>query len=483
MNIKRFLVIAILIAMLSVAVPSRAASVEPVFVEDNPTCEDLGYAHGVRWNYPDDSTGGTYPLGTGTVSWSTDGTYVDWTSTFGVDAVIVKGGNNANLYAYDPPAESFGDNDLVSPNNASGGPAGLSHIDFCFDYEVAVTKTAATSYARTWSWTIDKTGDQTDLTLSPGQQFLVNYDVTVDATYTDSNWAVEGVITIHNPDPDFPATITGVTDELSAFGPVAVDCGVTFPYTLAAGGTLTCTYATPLPAATDQLNTATVITTGVVGGGTASANVVFGAPTSLVDECVDVSDDQYGDLGTVCWNQVPVTFSYAMYVGPYDACGFYEFVNVAAFVTNDTGAAGSDSWTVDVYVPCGGCTLTAGYWKTHSEYGPAPCDATWDMLPGGADTIFYLSEMSYYQVLWTNPSGGNAYYILAHQFIAAKLNILNGASTTPAVDAAMSWADTFFNTYLPYDKLTKVVRADAIYYASILDQYNNGLIGPGHCDE
>ena len=43
--------------------------------------------------------------------------------------------------------------------------------------------------------------------------------------------------------------------------------------------------------------------------------------------------------------------------------------------------------TVDVDVPClGGCTLTPGYWKTHSEFGPAPYDDNWANLPNGAST-------------------------------------------------------------------------------------------------
>ena len=72
---------------------------------------------------------------------TTDGVYFDWTSTLvGMDAVIVKGGPQANAYVYDPPAESFGDDGLHSPNNPSGGPAALSHISFCWDGETIVPK-------------------------------------------------------------------------------------------------------------------------------------------------------------------------------------------------------------------------------------------------------------------------------------------------------------------------------------------------------
>ena len=36
-------------------------------------------------------------------------------------------------------------------DNASGGPAAISHIDFCFDYEVLVRKTAQPSPTRTFT--------------------------------------------------------------------------------------------------------------------------------------------------------------------------------------------------------------------------------------------------------------------------------------------------------------------------------------------
>ncbi len=483
MNTKRFTIFALLFALLFVALPAQASGVTPIFVEGNPSCLSLGYTHGTKWN-PDQA--GTYPLGNGSLTWNTDGYYVNWSSTFGVDAVIVKGGPNANVYVYDPPAESFGESGLASPLNENTpdplDPYGLSHVEFCYDYEVGVTKTAVTSYTRTWDWTIDKVADQTELTLSTGQQFLVNYDVTVDATSTDSDWAVAGAITITNPDPDYAATITAVEDVLSISGAVPVDCGVSFPYNLASNGQLVCTYALDLPGAINQVNTATVTTTGWVGGGSDSADVSFGAPSTVTDECIDVTDDLYGFLGTVCATDAPMTFSYSMNIGPYAICGEYQVVNVADFVTNDTGTTGSDSWTVDVTVPCGcGCTLTQGYWKTHSSFGPAPYDDTWALI--GETTPFYLSGNSYYQVLWTPPSGGNAYYILAQQFIAAELNGLNGASTTPAVNQALSWAEAFFLTYTPTSKLPKDVRSLALSYAAVLDSYNNGLIGPGHCDE
>lgn len=474
------IVLAVALALFAIGVnPAGATHVEPVFVDDNPTCQRLGFAYGVRVDPP---TPGTYPVGNGFVTFTSDGVYMDWTSTIGIDAVIVKGGPDANLYQYDPPAESFGDTGLHSPLGAGSGgtqPYDISHIDFCFDYEVVVTKTAETSFTRTWSWTIDKVGDQTELTLSPGQVFTVNYDVTVDASSVDSNFAVSGKIFIYNPDPSNTATVTSVLDDAGGVA-ATVSCPVS---TIDPLDTLECTY-TAGPFATNvfgNTNTATVTTTGPVGGGSGTAPIVFGDPTSEVDKCIDVTDDQYGPLGTVCAADAPYTFEYTLDIS-YEICGDYTFINVATFVTNDTRATDNDDHSVDVTVPCEfGCTLTPGYWKTHSIYGPAPYDDTWAQI--GEDTIFFLSGQTYYEVLWTPPSGGNAYYILAHAYIAAELNQLNSAASTPEVDAALIWAENFFNTYTPTSKLSKSVRADAIYYAYVLDQYNNGDIGPGHCSE
>lgn len=125
----------------------------------------------------------------------------------------------------------------------------------------------------------------------------------------------------------------------------------------------------------------------------------------------------------------------------------------------------------------GNYTATPGYWSTHSKYGPAPYNEAWGII--GEDTVFYLSGESWYQVINTPRAGGNAYYILARQYIAVRLNHWAGATSTPEVDAAMEWSEEFFATYRTDDKLHRLVRSSAISYAELLDQYNNGVIGPG----
>jgi hypothetical protein len=471
-----------------VAAPAAAAKVAPTVVPGNPTCESLGYAHGLKF---DTGEPGTYygKLGTGKVRWSTDGESVDWKSTFGVDAVLVKGGPMANHYAYDPPKEAYGDKGLtapVNPKNKHGKTYGVSHVTFCFDYDVIVKKTAKTSFDRTYNWAIDKTGNKTKLRLKEGKKGYVDYTVEVglDAAepYTDSNWTVAGKIYIKNPDPKYPATITDVSDVVSPDIAAEVSCGVTFPYDLAPGAALKCSYGpVSLPDGSWRKNTATVTTAAdsVVGGATGTAKVKFRHPTNKIDYCVKVTDDKYGKLGWVCADKAPKTFNYTLQVGPYAECGRYQFTNTASYVTKNLKRTGSDSWTVHVKVVCPKvCPLTQGYWKTHSKYGPAPYDATWAKI--GEDTPFFNSGQTYYQVLWTAPKG-NAYYILAHQYIAAELNVLNRARTTAEVRAAMTGAEAFFAAKAPGDVLTDAERTQVLAWADLLDKYNNGLIGPGYC--
>ncbi|MGH9052609.1 MAG: hypothetical protein ACRDWX_06320 [Acidimicrobiia bacterium] len=70
----------------------------------------------------------------------------DWTATFDVDAVIVKGGPNANVYLYSGSSD-FSDQGLTAPiNPATGEPYAVSHITFCFDtFDEETTTTSDTT--------------------------------------------------------------------------------------------------------------------------------------------------------------------------------------------------------------------------------------------------------------------------------------------------------------------------------------------------
>jgi hypothetical protein len=386
-----------------------SASVEPTELPGNPTCRDLGYPFELKVDPP---ASGTYNLpdnsGSVTVTLTSSSTF-DWSSTFGIDAVIAKGGPKANVYFYDP--ESTGYTNLSTPiNQQNNKPYGLSHITFCFDVDpLQVSKTAETSFTRTWSWNIEKSASTSTLLLADGQIFTVNYSITVNATSNDSDWNVSGEITITNPSGNPDAIISSVDDVLSDFGPVSVDCGeITFPYNLPGGQTLTCTYSQNLSGPIDQTNTVTVTTEGLVSGGSASVDVIFNSdPTEEIDECATINDtNPNGPNGwTVCSGDVPTTTTYTVNFGKNDSadvkleCGLNTHTNTSTLTTNDTNTSTTSSWTINATVECtNGCTLTQGYWKTHNE-----------------------------------------------SFLG-KLNILKGAYAPPSVLSAINWAE---NTFFP----------------------------------
>jgi hypothetical protein len=125
-------------------------------------------------------------------------------------------------------------------------------------YALTVSKDASTSLTRTYLWSIDKSADQSTITLHTGKTFGVNYQVIVDATYQDSDWGVSGTIHVHNPAP-ICAVINSISDVVSTGIMGTVDTSsISLPYTLAAGGDLDLPYSADLPDTSTRTNTATV---------------------------------------------------------------------------------------------------------------------------------------------------------------------------------------------------------------------------------
>lgn len=343
---------------------------EVVLVPGNPTCVSLGYALGVKFD-PPNVVANPYGI---TFTKSADGIYLtSWSSDVPVAAVLVKGGPDANLYKYDPAAlGDVANPGLHSPDHPNPGqfPA-ISHLEFCINPALAISKTAETSYDREWTWDIEKDLD-VDLPLEFGEGDLlsVDYTVKVSATSEDINHKVTGQITIHNPAAfGLAASITSVTDALTP-GPIAatVDCGAGFPIALASGATLVCDYEADVSDDATDLNTATVVSTGLLGG-TATAAIVWGDPDDEIDECIDVKDvleingievlDE--SLGTVCApDDLDANGEYEFtYTRTFGAGGDFALEcdentvdNVASFITNDTGATGSDNAGFEIFVIC-----------------------------------------------------------------------------------------------------------------------------------
>ena len=366
------------LCVLTIGKPAGAVEgpdVDPVLVPGNPTCADLGYEHEFKVDPPNS---GTYPLpGGNSVTVTIDGVNFDWTSTLGMDAVIVKGGNAANSYVYDPPAESLGDDGLHAPNNSSGGPAGLSHINFCWDGETVVpkpltaTKTANGSYDRTITWDLTKTVDPASHSGEAGDSFNSTWKVDATKSVVEDNYKVTGKITINNPaaiDQTF-----SVSDELDKpAGTMAdVDCdpntdGNQDSGTVAAGGSVECSYTASTKDATK--NTATVKAPG-------NAAVVATAPVEYTahvdgDDKVTLADPRftYSELISDSKTKTfPETFTCPTDRASYDANNMLTktFKNTATLKGEKTNLSKEATVTLKCRYPWVGETAT-GYGKTYT---------------------------------------------------------------------------------------------------------------------
>jgi len=126
------------------------------------------------------------------------------------------------------------------------------------------------------------------------------------------------------------------------------------------------------------------------------------------------------------------------------------------------------------------CTYTQGYWKNHGPTGCASGNNTnqWPVTSLTLGTVSY-TDVQLCQIL--QQSGGGL-VALAHQLIAAKLNVANGADST-AVDAAIAAADApVGGLVVPPVGSGFLAPSATSYYTGLLASYNEGAIGPGHID-
>jgi hypothetical protein len=440
-----------------------------------------------------------------------------------------------------------------------------------------IQKTAPATYDLEWTWTIDKDSDRSDnatdmgeLTLSSSQMLTVNYTATVNASSAPVNIGLTGTIDITNTSGSRDLDIVSLVDVL----PDAVDLTVTCPdtyksddagleYSIPHSTTMQCEYTAGLPNLNPRNNTATMTQqlynfasdgTPSDGGEAVYDDVEAVGYTQVddIDECIDVTDELFingvsqGEvfLGTVCstgdTNVETLPFTFTYYADAPNECTdtWHDMDNVVSFEANDTDQSGQDEVWIDVTVDCVvGCTLTPGYWMTHSILGPAPFDGAWydgetqayldavavavkvkdleagDMpliydtdgnpIPGvdGFDTpmagnwVYVVGKgkdkhealVTYYYAMWTAPAG-NPWFNLSFQFAAAHLNIQNGADYSD-IHAEFVAAYELLRDMSPNDadKLrgNDATRAEFIRLAGILSDYNAGLndVGPGHCDE
>ena len=127
-------------------------------------------------------------------------------------------------------------------------------------------------------------------------------------------------------------------------------------------------------------------------------------------------------------------------------------------------------------MPCvgaGSCTYSQGYWRNHPD--------AWPVTSLSLGTVTY--QAAELMAILDNPAGGNGLVILVHQLIAAKLNIANGADPS-AVQQAMTDADNMIGALVvPPIGNGYLAPAQTGDLVETLTQYNEGTIGPGHCND
>jgi hypothetical protein len=123
------------------------------------------------------------------------------------------------------------------------------------------------------------------------------------------------------------------------------------------------------------------------------------------------------------------------------------------------------------------CTRTQGYYRTHCE-GDSRCradsNAPWP-LAGAETNTLACTSMTWLDALWAPPRG-DARIILAKQYIAARLNVAAGADSS-AIDDTLADAESL----LADCDWSQSDRQMALQLKDTLDDYNNGIIGPGSC--
>jgi hypothetical protein len=134
--------------------------------------------------------------------------------------------------------------------------------------------------------------------------------------------------------------------------------------------------------------------------------------------------------------------------------------------------------------PCNdGCTFTQGYWKTHGPEGCVEGNNTnqWPVTSLKLGNVDY-TDLQLCAIL-SKPAAGNGLITLAHQLIAAKLNIANGA-TDADIASTIAAADALIgDLVIPPVGAGSLSPSATSALVATLTAYNEGTEGPGHCPQ
>jgi hypothetical protein len=305
--------------------------------------------------------------------------------------------------------------------------------------------TATGHWTQTFPWTIEKSASPDTLTLDNGQSGSSTWTISVTKlSGVDDIW-VGGQICVLNGGTGSTEGLL-ITDDVY-YQDSAVPGGFVFltsggvdlgtDTSIAAGATTCYDYevhwSTPLVSQSptghiEYKNTVNVsISNAPAPGGTtgpktySTSNSSWSIPVTptLINNEIDVTDTNghsyhFSDSGSESYDQ---TFTCPQDSGTH--------TNTATIT--QTGQSDDATVTVTCNV-VGACTgqLTQGYWKNHPD--------DWPVTSLTLGTVTY-TKTELLSILDTEPAG-NGLIQLAHQLIAAKLNVANGATSTSAIGDA-----------------------------------------------
>jgi hypothetical protein len=389
---------------------SDPLSVTGVYYPDNPTCGDLTPGS-IEYKLDMPFNEGTHTSPDGlvvTIARDAGDSLLDWAANVGIDSVFMKAGSGGLLYSYDP--EALADLGLLTPEGKQ-----LSHISFCYDRELIVSKTAVGEFTLTHDWSIDKT--VTDDALFEGQDTTYTVEVNYDGA-TESDYFVTGTITVTNP-WTIDAIGVAVIDSLAS-----ADCGGAT--VISGGSSLTCTYATGVSQVKADENTAIANAPGFVE---ASVTVpVSYTATTIVDASVDVDDTMFGALGTVT---APNGATYSQTTSFPDAGSYDNTACVNESSTDEAGdpAENCDTVTVNVYGLEVSKTAETAYHRDHD----------WAVTKTASDDIVFEGDT----VTYTIVAGYLGFADSAHT-VSGVVTIVNNH---PGEDITVSVDDVVNGTY------------------------------------
>ncbi|MBE2238149.1 MAG: hypothetical protein IAE81_10185 [Caldilineaceae bacterium] len=267
---------------------------------------------------------------------------------------------------------------------------------------LAVSKTAATAYTRTYGWEIAKRVSPAVVNLFEGQNADVTYSVQVTRTGpVDSGFQVSGSIYITNTGVA-AVTINSVADAISGVAtPAAVVCPVALPTSLGANSSLVCTYSAPLTDAAARTNTATV-TYNDGAQQTGTAPVVFGDPTTVVNGSISVQDVYNGLPPQIIGAAITGSTTLPAYqrnvvcgsdLGYVNGVASYTRANTATIV--ETGGNASTTMTVNCYRPSVSKTVDPDFtrrftWQILKTVAPSQIN----LLDGQSTTATYTVTLT-----------------------------------------------------------------------------------------